>query len=167
MAVVDISSSDLVTIETASTQGAQSFVPASRIGGVLRVRSANVNPANSDSANSVYRFFRVNSGDVVHKLWCSGASWVGGAPTLLVSLYNINGGAVVQSSILGSFTPATASERDLVQTANHAGSAFWQLRSPALSVDPQVEWDLCLTLVGAATTSQGDLRMTLFYTHSV
>lgn len=107
--------------------------------------------ATTDSIGSTYRLVRVRSSSRLTVLQLVNDALT--TSTFNVGLYGINGGAVVSVSLFGAaVSGATAGRTSLENTAITAANLekrVWQLLG--LSQDPNLEYDLTLTTVAAAT----------------
>ncbi len=115
--------------------------------------------ANGDSIASIYRCFRVKSSDLLSKLVLDNASW-GAACTADIGLYKTakDGGAVVDADLFASAVDMNAANRGLdvlresgVITVANMEKRLWELAG--LSADPNLDYDVALTLVAAAAAA--------------
>lgn len=126
-------------------------------GGVLREKVSVLEAVSGDSADSVYRMFRVRSNWRVSELLLS-ADDIGTTTAADVGVYRTaaDGGAVVDADLFGSAVSLSGGAISDVNVAHESGvydiseseKQLWELLG--LSEDPGLEYDLALTLTGAA-----------------
>lgn len=128
-------------------------------GGRVRHKRGVVTAANGDSIASTYRAFRIKSNDLVRKLVLDNASW-GASCTADIGLYKTaaDGGAVVDADFFASAVDMNTANRAVdvtresgVITVANMEKRVWELL--ALSEDPQIDYDVTLTLVAAAAAA--------------
>jgi hypothetical protein len=114
--------------------------------------------ANGDSIASTYRLLRVKSNDIVSQLLLSCTAITSGAGD--VGLYRTanDGGAVVDAdffasaqSIASALSNSDISRESGVVTVANMEKPIWQALS--LTEDPQVEYDVVITLTAAAAAA--------------
>jgi hypothetical protein len=127
-------------------------------GGSLRTKRGTVEKATTDSDGSVFRFFPIRSNDVVNSLELFNDALTG-ATVYTVGLYlpAKSGGSVVSANVFaasGSLAAASTSGTNLtfaaVDIAN-IGKRVWEVLG--LSADPQLEYDVALTLTTAGAAA--------------
>ena len=152
MAVVNTKSNEVTNQDRRYAVGLPNVPnPRIRTGGVLKSSTAVVAVAAGDSANSVYRFFRVRSNIQVRDILIqNGANGAGGVMDVGVYDTAENGGAVVDQDAFGAAqSVAAAATKKLSTLANLASAAnaektLWELLG--LSADPGKSYDICGTL---------------------
>ena len=104
MAIVDLSSAELTNADATPIVAND----VRNIHGRLRIKSATIESAVGDTDASIYRFFRVKSGDSIKSIKCyhddiaNGTDWD-------LGLYTVGGGAVVDADLYtDGLTLATA-----------------------------------------------------------
>lgn len=157
MAVVAVNSASV------TAYNAQPRVPVVRgfaDGEVVRAINDEVAIASGDSIASVFRFGKIRSSDFVDRLRMVSAD-IGTTTAGDVGLYDLltatNGGTVVDADFFGSAVSLNggAIDSDVTFEAAAAGGLYtngdrqvWQ--ALGLSADPGKEYDVALTLTGAA-----------------
>lgn len=158
MAVVAVKST-AVTNATATPRVQNT--PGLEGGVVVRAVNGNVAVANGDSANSVYRFGKVRSSDYIDRIRVVSAD-IGTTTAGTLGLHDLlshsNGGTVVDADLFtGTITlNAGAIDTDFTFTAagdeaalyTNSEKRVWELLG--LTSDPGKEYDVSLTLTGAA-----------------
>lgn len=154
MAVVNNKSAG-ITNATATPKVANS---ANVRNGNLRASQGMVAIANGDSIASTFRLFRVRSNDRMDSLriYCSAITSAAGD----IGLYGANDGAVVDVDFFAS-AQSIASALNGTDVSFEAGAAGGLLTNAekriweclGLSADPNLEYDVVLTLTAAATAA--------------
>lgn len=155
--VVDAIKSSIITNATATPQ----VINSARIDGakIRHKRAVGTLVTAAAEAASTIRFFRVKSNDIVHKLWLDATSFGTGC-TAHVGLYRTNddGGAVADADLFASAVDMAAAQRATdvtresgVITVANMEKRIWELLG--LTQDPQIEYDVVLTLAVAATVA--------------
>jgi hypothetical protein len=175
MAIVDVSSTELANIEADPPV----MNDVRHIHGRLRWKAAFVTVADGDTNASIFRFFRVRSGDSIKSLqvrtsqaFTSGTGWDCG-------LYTINGGAEVDADLYcdgATLAVAAPTVPHVIAvspcTEMRFGDATTSILSDinnavfedlGLSADPQLEYDVIMQGV-AIGTQGGILQLTMLYT---
>lgn len=129
-------------------------------GVLVRAINANVAVGSGDSAASIYRFGKIRSSDWVDRLRLVSAD-IGTTTAGDVGLYDLlthsNGGAVVDVDYFASAVSLSggAIDSDISFESGAAGGVYtnsekrvWE--ALGLSADPHKEYDVALTLTGAA-----------------
>lgn len=174
MAVVNVLDTDLTNINAGTLA-----MPGARYSGSrLRTKEGVITVSNTDSIASTYRFFRVRSSDLVVSLKLYNAALTGVTDADL-GLYGIANGAAVDADVyldgatLATAAPAvppTAASDDGMElrfgdaatsTPGFIKSKVWQ--DLALAADPQLEYDVTLT-INAAATATGLVGLRMIYT---
>lgn len=132
-------------------------------GGVLRSSRASVLSVVADSVASIYRIIPVRSADALAelKIWSEAQ---GAGVTGNVGLYRRvkDGGAVVTVDLFASLVDlATAKQgTDILFEQlglSMFGLAIWQMAG--LTADPQITYDLAVTIAGAAIGTAGVIAL--------
>lgn len=129
-------------------------------GVVVRAINDTVAVASGDSATSVYRFGKIKSSDYVDRLRMVSAD-IGTTTAADVGLHDLlthtNGGTVVDVDFFGSAISLNggAIDSDVTFEAAAAGGLYTNARKTVwetlgLSADPNKEYDVTMTLTGAA-----------------
>lgn len=131
-------------------------------GARVRQHRGIVTSVNGDSIASIYRVCRVKSNDLVDRLEILNASW-GAACTGDFGLYQTaqNGGAVVDVDFFATAVDLNTARLAPLDITLEAGAGvtvvancekrIWE--ALGLTVDPQVEYDVAVTLVAAAAAA--------------
>jgi hypothetical protein len=123
---------------------------------VLQARGVCV-VTNGDSIGSIYKFFTVKSNDVIRQILIDNATTTAGAGNIGLYRTTADGAAVVSVSLFAAALALTANRAvDITRQSGTITEAnmekrIWELLG--LSADPQLEYDVCLTLTAAATTT--------------
>jgi len=154
MAVVTVKSSVIT-----NSDAAPPVINSAQIanGRVRHMRGA-VAVANGDSIGSVYRMARVKSNDLVHQIMLDCDAITGAAADIGLYRTTGDGGAAVDADLFASAQSiATAlratdvtRESGVITVANME-KPLWQLLG--LTADPQVEYDIAVTLTAAAAAA--------------
>lgn len=130
--------------------------PAYQDGGRVRCKRAVCSVANGDSANSKFKFFRIKSGDMVKDVVLDNESLGAGAAGN-VGLYKVDG-TVVDADFFASAVDLSTANRNVsvyresgVITVANMEKRVWE--ALGLSSDPQIEYDVVITLTGAAAAA--------------
>lgn len=153
MAVVAVKSTS-VTNQTATPRVQN--LPGLENGRIDRAINDTVAVANGDSVGSVYRFGKIRSADFVDRIRMVSAD-IGTTTAADLGLYDINGGAVVDADFFGSAVSLSggAIDSDVTFESAAAGGLYtngakrvWECLG--LTADPHKEYDVAMTLTGAA-----------------
>lgn len=140
-------------------------------GEVVRAINDQVSIASGDSATSVYRFGKIRSSDYTDRVRLISAD-IGTTTAGDLGLYDLltatNGGTVVDVDYFGSAISLNggAIDSDVTYEAGAAGGIYtngnkrvWE--ALGLTSDPGKEYDVALTLTGAADAA-GTVRLQLY-----
>lgn len=138
-------------------------------GEVVRAIGETVAVANGDSVGSVYRFGKIRSSDYVDRIRLVSAD-IGTTTAGDIGLYRqqTEGGAVVDADFFASSVVlnAGAIDSDVTFEAGAAGGLYtngtkrvWE--ALGLTADPGLEYDVAMTLTGAADAA-GTVLMRLY-----
>jgi len=140
-------------------------------GEVVRAINDQVAVANGDSAGSVYRFGKIRSSDFTDRVRLISAD-IGTTTAGDIGLYDLltasNGGAVVDADYFASAVSLSggAIDSDITYESGAAGGIYtngnkrvWE--ALGLTSDPGKEYDVALTLTGAADAA-GTVRLQLY-----
>lgn len=152
-AVVAVKSTTITNLDAAQVVRAKAFAN----GAALKEWIETNEVANGDSAASTYRFFRVPSWVRVSELLIDSDD-IGTTTTGDIGLYRTaqDGGAVVDADFFasavvlnaGALANSQAAHESAVIDLPNYGKRLWE--QLALTADPQVYYDVAVTLVGAA-----------------
>ena len=140
-------------------------------GEVVRAINDLVAVANGDSVGSVYRFGKIRSSDYVDRLRIVSAD-IGTTTAGDIGLYDLltaqNGGAVVDADFFASAVSLSggAIDSDITYESGAAGGVYtngnkrvWE--ALGLTKDPAKEYDVALTLTGAADAA-GSVQLRVY-----
>ncbi len=140
-------------------------------GEVVRAINDQVAVANGDSVGSVYRFGKIRSSDFTDRVRLISAD-IGTTTAGDIGLYDLltasNGGAVVDADYFASAVSLSggAIDSDITYESGAAGGIYtngnkrvWE--ALGLTSDPGKEYDVALTLTGAADAA-GTVRLQLY-----
>lgn len=140
-------------------------------GEVVRAINDQVAVANGDSIGSVYRFGKIRSSDFTDRVRLISAD-IGTTTAGDIGLYDLltasNGGAVVDADYFASAVSLSggAIDSDITYESGAAGGIYtngnkrvWE--ALGLASDPGKEYDVALTLTGAADAA-GTVRLQLY-----
>lgn len=140
-------------------------------GEVVRAINDQVAVANGDSVGSVYRFGKIRSSDFTDRVRLISAD-IGTTTAGDLGLYDLltasNGGAVVDADYFASAVSLSggAIDSDVTYESGAAGGIYtngnkrvWE--ALGLTADPGKEYDVALTLTGAADAA-GTVRLQLY-----
>lgn len=163
MAVANTKSTIITALDASPKQSVNSYLQ----GGILRTAVATVEVAAADDDGSVYRFFRLPSNARVVSARIYNDAITGGTAYEL-GLYQTaaNGGAVVDADVYGSaisMASARVSPLDALFEAlniDQGEKRVWE--NAALTTDPQIEYDVCLTGTTVGTAA-GTITLQIDY----
>lgn len=152
-AVVNTKSSTITNLDAAQVVRAKAFANGAPLKEYIETNEV----ANGDSAASVYRFFRVPSWMRVSEILVD-TDDIGTTTTADLGLYRTaaDGGAVVDADFFASAlvwnagalaNQSVVHESAVIDLPNY-GKRLWE--QLGLTADPQIYYDVCATLVGAA-----------------
>jgi hypothetical protein len=153
MAVVNTKSTTITNLDAAQVVRAKAYAN----GAPLKEWIETLEVTSGDSSASVYRFFRIPSWTRVSEL-IADTDDIGTTTTADLGLYKTaqDGGAVVDADFFASAlvwnggalaNQQVVHESAVIDAANY-GKRIWE--QLGLSADPQIYYDVCATLVGAA-----------------
>lgn len=155
-AVVNVKSAQITNADTAGSYLNKAFLARA----LVRSSRAIATVTNGDSIASTYRFVRIRSNDVVKAVQINNQS-CGAACTGDVGLYATNGGAVVDADFFGSAIDLNTARLAPLDVTRESGAGpsivgnmekrVWE--ALGLAADPQVEYDVAITLVAAAAAT--------------
>lgn len=170
MAQVELKSASITSLEATPVARVNSNVQ----GGTLREAVAKITTNSDDSIGSIYRMVRVPSTARVSQVIGMADIGSAGAGIANVGLYQTteNGGAVVDADFFASawdFSNADVGFIDLTHEAaanesflvNEIEDRIWEILG--LDEDPNIEYDVALTLTEAVTTGAAVVGLKVRY----
>lgn len=170
MAVVNLKTAQITNQDTVPI----AFTPANLQGGNLKSGVGIIELANGDSIASTYRFFRIPSDAIVHRLLLYCDAITSGAADFGIWQTTFFGGLVVDADYFASaqsIAAALTAGTDITHEADatDAGVGFgladvekflWQ--GLQLTANPGRDYDVVMQLT-AATTAAGTVALRMFY----